>query len=627
MSDAIRRSDIAKEIDPLDKAAGAIDREIREEKSVDADDIERISILLETIGIDRPEDITPRKSFAKWLAKNLSLRDLVFSPQASRSLEDRVNGPVEGSGPQLALRVRELSKEKLGKRDGAGAWRHFMKHNLAATLARERKRGASVESQVDILVQSLLPTRSGLWGETLYLLVRAAHVNLEGERRRATPGYYKTRGALADLLGASASEAGWRLRAFLYDKILRELNELGASQPDWKLGGDWRGIVEADANNLAATLSELGEESSFGAQRLSTVAGVGKVDPSGIDAAFHVVDPIWQAFAVKPVQSLAVLLPVEMMNVPTAWRALVNDPANASVARSRTTRPAASVRKGPISSGALNGHVLVACLGALAGALRAALGASDKDVTTAFFNSGVNLDRAEDAGASLVNGAAPRVALNGAGLAWALRNVREDHAAATDALHVANGLDCAVNLMGAVTELTGRKPDKQRIATFAAALWRYRAGPKSEEYVRLEGSLKEIGVPVPDAAEIDSAPLLQETLSELLNAVLSSTGIGAMLSGNRLPDGPDGGAMLAGATAPVLRASIGGLYDAYAKRISESLDELALQAGDSRALLQHYCDSTSLSWSADEEAKLDETRKSRKTLDQVLRDVADDLLG
>lgn len=563
----------------------------------------QISQWLEAIGIDDDDEVDKREATARWLARRVErVDDLVMTAQARQRLYEIENAPIPERGQKLLLRVRWLSQQKAAH---SLQWRWFANHTLAATLARENRRGVSAESEADILVHALTQVRERLTGGIGELLL-AARARLDDDRSKATPGYYKTRGALADLLSAAERREDRLLRAFLYDEILREMRGLVRTDGSAAMNREWLEIVETDANNLASTLDDLGEAGGFQAQKLSVVAAVAKSgekkSPRDASAA------IWRAFGMTPQNPLAASLPGDMANVPPVWRDLALDNALG----------------GMLADGATperEGNALVACLCALAAAMRAAQGAPDEDVASACFNAGVNLLKAHQAGAAMDSQAVARVILNAAGLAWVLRGKSAAEAIHT-ALHEENGLDCAVNLLGALVELPGRDADDRRhLAVFAAALWRYRDGPQSGEFIRIAASLEKFKLPQPDAA-VEPPPPLQAALDDLLGG----------LAGVRSPDwdkllSPEGGdaATLARLGAAALKTALGGNYAVYANRMTFALDHLANLAQDPAALLQQY-PATAPEWAAQAAAGLDAARKQRRPLSDVLRQVADGLL-
>ncbi len=451
------------------------------------------------IGIEQAR----QEAVSTWLAQRedegrLKFAEFIFSREELQRQDHFLNTPIRGRGQTRVLGVGAVSKRWAGD---PHAWRRFATTALVATLDQAAREGESRETQVDILVHALRPAKQHL-GADLLDLILAARVHLEAERVGADAGYYKTRVALADLLSDDATRPGRLLRATLYDEILRELRPRAGRL---RMGKAWLELLEADGNNLAAVLDDLllGEGLTDSAMRLSVSAAVAQHDAAGERSA-----RLWPVFlkgcAPEEPDRHAVLID-QMMNVPSAWRRMVNVIFPESDPNEREWR----------------GHVVSGLLAGLAAACRVALDIEDRKVAAALFNAGVDLKKAGDTGLKTNDVAMARVALNAAGLGWVLRpDAIADADDIETALHQANGIDCAVNLLGALTELAS--VDKAAIHRFATAMWAYRAGPEEDEYQRMAGSLRKLRVPLPDdwEGEAEARPDPRAALNHLMNTLL-----------------------------------------------------------------------------------------------------------
>jgi hypothetical protein len=248
-----------------------------------------------------------------------------------------------------------------------------------------------------------------------------------------------------------------------------------------------------------------------------------------------------------------------MANISSSWELVAAD----VIAR----LPGAAIPEGENVADAEHDESWMAVMSVLAALSRMAFNDSDDwdEIAAAFFNAGVAVLRVDR------QFAAPRIALNGAGLGWALSRGK-GFAQILDEYH---GLNCAVNMFGALTELP--EPQRQLLKPFVAILAAQlfapevrSALPESEqlEYFRLQSSLRELGIeevaPLSTGSPPDAAAML-----DALNGLFASLSIQLPDFGDLARHSPRELALVTGkAILPLLEQMLDARY-------RENLDSLA----------------------------------------------------
>lgn len=417
------------------------------------------------------------------------------------SAAETVHAPLEGGRADVALRAIAQLRQLADRPKELEA---FLIQALAPALTRlEREGGATPEELVDILLLPLAGkkypgTRLAGW-EGVAALVAGLRSFLEkqheGERE---DGYYKTRGALAQWLQKiDEFESGGlnnKKRIVFY---YHELLSLGLNTEMSYT------TFSNSANNLGGALASLWRDRAEGARgmllsRIQALATAVRLD--GMKGQADRVGKAGDLFAAlgmpterKGIRSegsgrafdLARAIMI-VANIPSAWR--VVDPI---------------VLGGQLEG---NGDAIenkedwMALMSLAAGVVRMAYnGREDWDeIPASLFNAGVALGRQRRAGSrgDMQNIVAAQVSINATGLAWAL--VRgKDWEQTLDDFH---GIDCAVNFFGALTEWTpenvldGAKDAMRRLAGGLLAAGQHLSQQRQAEYVRLNGSWKQLGI-------------------------------------------------------------------------------------------------------------------------------------
>jgi hypothetical protein len=466
--------------------------------------------FLETIAGLNPQDAdfsNHLENFSRWLSQGQGeLADEIFGADDSLPEFDM---PSSDRGPillgNLSARAKKLA-------DDLPAWLALLERVLAPTLTRLIEEDATPENQVDALL-ACLQTRSGRLSRHVVDLLVTAEALLVTQRQRQT-GYYKTRGQLADLLREQKDEKSQAEACGIYARLLDELGLNWHRRQD-----DWPDLVLADANSRASILAELDRsDEAQASMRLAVAARL-------IKDAEEITEPEQDGKQAESKKKLAeALFGVEMpkggwaeaiaamANIPLAWRGGpgINESA-----------------EGPARAAGLYPVVITAC----AAPSRMWLGHPLDNVTASLFNTSANLSRA--AGARAKQPGLARAAFNAAGLYLALVNETPLPVAMTRD----NGLDCAVNLLGALTVLEAMRKDevKTAISDLAGLLWSIDTLPQSHEvdYRRMTGSLKELGIKPPKEGTVEPASgnALKTALDHLMKTVLADADTKSMAQG------------------------------------------------------------------------------------------------
>lgn len=426
-------------------------------------------------------DAKLQKAQAAWVDRHFRRKDLLLSQKELERLERGF--PLEGAPIELRLKIGVASQEALD--EGAARWRRFARTTLAATLRRMEEKSVTPEEEIDVLVRALLPVRGRLRPAAGVLMLAArARMSHQADQRE---GYYKTRGALADMFSGLMDELSRRRRCFLYWEILAELQNMDAEAI---APGAWASIVNADANNLASTLDDLHLiPASVHWMRQAVIAGsaarmLGEDDAAGIDAHAGLSAFFPEGAPITP--EWAALLD-DMGNVPETWKHDGGKPSDLAM-------------------------WLVELATALARAAMRENEEAPRKVAAALFNAGVTVNRGAKSERNVWLAAWEcRIVLNGAGLLWVLHHRAGD---APEDFHRAmrrlRGGSCAVNLLGA---LANRAPSaasgKAELERFVNALYALEQALPGEDFARIEGSVQKLKLK-PEAVEENPLPLLDD---------------------------------------------------------------------------------------------------------------------
>ena len=518
----------------------------------------------------------------KWFLANFEPREILFGPLERTIGEEAAQRPLQGEGTELLLKVRMDSERDVVTRL---RWFDFLSKALVPTLARRRQEGAAPEELGDILMSALRPGMHWLGSDDgPLMMVARAVLQRQSEKDE---GYYKTRGALADMLVTSSDPDNRQRATYLYDELLKELAPRMAKPTVGMLG-----MVNANANNLASVLNDLERDDlARQAMALSVVADaagtlLGGETPELPDAK-SVFLAFWPGIAEADAVSHALIV-AEMANVPTVWRELVTDGQKQ--------------------------WSMVILLGALAGPVRAAIGAPEAEVAGALFNAGVSLHRAREKGAEIAVAGLVRACLNAAGLWWAIHSATNEEEL-RHSLHEGSGLDCADNFMGWLSALVNVREHFPELKTFTQALWARREGASSGEFFRLQGSLNKLGLREPSASE--PPPDLKTALYALVSAVLSRDD--ALLAAWRRLHETGDAPSLAGFVAHGAQRALGKHYQELCGLLLAEIADLAQRAAEPARLFEGY--NVQLPWQADTEKEWRQYEQHGRTLDAALRDL------
>ncbi|MBF0625229.1 MAG: hypothetical protein HQL82_10530 [Magnetococcales bacterium] len=390
---------------------------------------------------------------------------------------------------------------------------NFIANSVAPAIARlEANRMASPEELVDIILEPLAGRRfpdtpladcAGVSG-----LVAGLRGFLENQEDNARgSGYYTSRGALPQWLSKLDDGAiGCRHRAVFY---YHELVSLGPNTlQDINLFG-------RTTNNLTTTLADFWQNKPDAPQgqllsrlqALATAAQMHGRQRNDMDEA-RLADQLLQSMGMRAEAGQAAAIVHALMvaaNVPASWRVVAPEVLGGMEARHDE-----------------EGMALISCA---SGVVRMAFNPlRDWDeIPSALFNAGVSLVRKGKSAAVNVDARRrllpARVACNATGLVWALARGKDW----VEALAHFHGMDCAVNLFGALAEWQGDRSLQAarecmvRLANGLAAIGSKLGQRQQVEYVRLKGSWDQLNIEVQPAGRTQEELLddLDELLKEL----------------------------------------------------------------------------------------------------------------
>lgn len=523
--------------------------------------------VLNSTGLGRLVNDDTSGTVLPWIEKNIDMSRLVLDEASRRQLHEINVTPFQGAADDMPAQAGALAKELFAY--SPDAWRNFLRGRLAATLRRLEEEDVKPETRLDVLLQALLPMRGKLGARFMLPVLPVAWRELQKQfESDREPGFYKTWGALADLLTKETDPRLLRWAHFLYATLLAELAKQRPFACKQRVGRDWLEIMEADANNLASVLDDLSEyENTQFLLRISAAAALAgqrkrRAAPVDEAALTSTIVPFLTgvpgaALPERPASAAAVV--AGLFNVSRCW--LPRDKARDDV-------------------------LLAPCLGVLSAAL-AAVAARDEDNKTvvALFNASNLLNRIEDGGYVQQATSTARALINAAGMYWEIKD-----ADGIDRLIAANGhgIDCAVNFLGALADFDDFPAQfNAPLGEFASAVWMLRPIAASEkDFRRMEKSLGIIGI-----ESLHSGPQARENperLRQTLNALvvsLAAVSCSACLESWRRFTGAPSAETLACLLATVLRSNFCAEYPPAMQRAMREIQAVIELAGKPEYLL------------------------------------------
>ncbi|MBI5900694.1 MAG: hypothetical protein HZB40_15875 [Rhodocyclales bacterium] len=448
--------------------------------------------------------------FADWLVERVDWRKAVL-PRVAAS-DSRTGDAFDGPLELVMLKVRVGAEGLQGKPPELAS---FFRGAVAATLRRLEEDGmATREAQVDLVIQPLIRLAASgtpiFTGNGLCDFAAGVWDYLDREKQQRREGFFVTQLNLAQWVGQWGGKTGRERVRYYYHRLLSEGPQATGSA-----------VVKVAANNLAGQIADdiqmrpdkyrdgnLATASRVvnRLQMLSTVARLSELDADGdanTPAAIELASGFWRALGRPQADGAAALRSAHavmgMANVVSAWNevdwTVVAPPPNANEGRSA-------------------GEGWQATISVHAALARVVFNLADDwdEIPSAFFNAGAALGRFDDGPMT----ARLRFAVNAVGLRWALERATE----ADQAMAAYHGVDCAVNLLGALTEIEGVIP--KTVEPLAAVLlgWGTQADPAEVQVDvhRIKASLSQLHV---DISRLSVIPFTPVSAGEALHALLA----------------------------------------------------------------------------------------------------------
>lgn len=491
-----------------------------------------------------------------WIEMHIDMSRLVLDEKSRRQLHEVSDTPLQGAAGDLPERAGGLAEESFSY--SPDAWRNFLRGRVAATLRRFKEEDVKPETRIDLLLQVIKPARGKLGARFLRSVLPVAYKELQmqmaDDRQRRESGFYKTWGALADHLTKESDTRLLRWACFLYAGLLAELEELRHIKRGARVERAWLDILEADANNLASVLDDLGEYAHtqwlLRVSAAAALAGLRKRRTAPVDesALASAIAPLLAAVPGVAPQKKHLANVAEavahLFNISRCWlphgkegaalpgstsREAPNKGLRRRIAAlrgarthadlpemARKPRPQSAARQAqhpsrsflqrfprstakPQASHAPDEILLAPCLGVLSATL-AAVAAQDTDgkAVVALFNTGNLLNRIETGG-YVQQTAIARAILNAAGMYWALKDA-DNFNELVAAANKKHGIDCAVNFLGALADFDDFPAEVQApLDEFASAVWMLHPfGDNEKDFRRMKISLELLGGTEPD---------------------------------------------------------------------------------------------------------------------------------
>lgn len=459
-------------------------------------------------------DVESGRTFEEWLSAQVDPREALLlsaSTEPGRPLE--ATEALEGSPETLLLQVRVNAERFQGNPAGL---EKFYRGTVVATLRRlEKENEATREMLTDLVIQPLLRLSSRgtdlFLGDALCRFASGAWAYLDQQTEGRGEGLFSTLFNLAQWTSQQGGKDGRQLVRYYYHRLLREgPQETGAK------------VTAVAANNLAGHIADemqthpekYRDDARGKALRvlnrlhlLATIARLTDVDPSKVVSTQQALD-FWRSVGrsrsdgngVEALRSAHAL--IGMANVASAW-----DEVDWAFIQPSSDFGTQWRSFGEDWQAVMSAHAALA---------RMVFNEKDDydDIGSAFFNVGAALGRISG---RKVETALLRVAVNALGLRWAL----EQATGMDQALEGYHGLDCAVNLLGALTDVSdGETPSVEALAAVLFA-WRVQGNATEAlvDYHRMENSLRELGIDSGSLPAVEpSLPAAREALMRLLEA-------------------------------------------------------------------------------------------------------------
>lgn len=457
-------------------------------------------------------------AFEEWLVTQVDPREaLLLSASTEPSRPVEAAEALEGSPETLLLQVRVNAERFQGNPAGL---EKFYRGTVVATLRRLEKENESTrEMLTDLVIQPLLRLSSRgtdlFLGDALCRFASGVWAYLDKQTEGRGEGSFSTLFNLAQWTSQKGGKEGRQLVRYYYHRLLREGPQATGAK-----------VTAVVANNLASHIADemqshpdkYREDAKTKALRilnrlhvLATVARLTEVDASN-DVSLQQALDFWRSVGrsrsdgdgVEALRSVHAL--IGMANVAAAW-----DKIDWAFVLPSSELGAQWRSFGEDWQAVMSAHAALA---------RMVFNEKDDydDIGSAFFNVGAALNRISGRKAEM---ALLRVAVNALGLRWAL----EQATAMDQAFEEYHGLDCAVNLLGALTDVSD--VETTLVEALAAVLFAWRAQGSATDtmvnYHRMENSLRELKIDSGSLPMVEpSLPAAREALVHLLAARLPS---------------------------------------------------------------------------------------------------------
>jgi len=458
------------------------------------------------------------RAFEEWLAAQVDPREaLLLSASTEPGRPVEATEALEGSPETLLLQVRVNAERFQGNPAGLES---FYRGTVVATVRRLEKENATTrEMLTDLVIQPLLRLSSRgtdlFLGDALCRFASGAWAYLDEQTEGRGEGFFSTLFNLAQWTSQKGGKEGRQLVRYYYDRLLREGPQLTGSE-----------VTKVAANNLAGHIANemqrhpetyRGDARSTAAHilnqmhLLATVAKLTEVDVREAVATQQALD-FWRSVGwlrrdgnsdgdgAQALRSAHAL--IGMANVASAW-----DEVDWAFVLPSTESGAQWRSFGEDWQAVMSAHAALA---------RMVFNEKDDydDIGSAFFNVGAALGRISG---RKVETALLRVAVNALGLRWALERANGMDQAMEDY----HGLDCAVNFLGALTDVSD--VETAPVEALAAELFAWRVQGNATDalvkYHRMENSLRELNIDSGSLPTVEpSLPAAREALMNLLEA-------------------------------------------------------------------------------------------------------------
>ncbi|MCX7015808.1 MAG: hypothetical protein NTW86_25190 [Candidatus Sumerlaeota bacterium] len=412
--------------------------------------------------------------------------------------EEGFDGPIS----DVALRV-VIGAQSFG--EDRRTLREFLTGRVAATLARlESQRQGSPENHVDIVLPVLIERRPTSCSPVFRAFVAGlrGYLGRQPDSER-TPSFYITQSGLGDVLIEANGRECLAQALYYYHETLSQIVRT-MKQPAEPFSADIKRIVGKCANNSANGLDELalhfgGSKGETGAREVRRTLKI--ISAANSDATS---DPPPEGFD----RATTIMVHWVGTEPQSVWATILDDMMRSS-----------RVWEEPGDAGTLK----LAYWEAAAACVRVAMSTRRKDAPSAFFNSGLSLLRAfrEPGAQNRQNLVRARVILNSMGLFWALEaDISQPRVAMVDN----DGLSCAVNLLGACTDMAWEDTrGRNALQGVVNRLFEMESLLQDQgvDFFRMKNSLRDLKV-TPKLAQNQGDPAaLESCVGELVSYILA----------------------------------------------------------------------------------------------------------